>query len=556
MVSIGERRQLPILGSYAAKTCARVIHNQYDATIEAPPYEVPEPLQRLFDAGNEHERAVFEAWTIAQQDLVNLLALDQREPPSKEAKEAHIAATVNAMRRQAPIILGGRLPDDVTGGRGGKPDILLLDPASGGYHPADVKAHHVLTAGEGAMVSSLADPAYFAASPVPFAVRRRGEDDVIQLAHYWRMLEACGFNAATPYGAIVGNDPGEGYHLTWHDLSAPLFTTFSRNKGKTVRSALERHDHEHAFRLKVAIRARERTGAVDDPPPLVEPLGQEDCASCMWAPVCVDILPAGDLSRELRGTLSVREYLALRAQGVLTVDDLANADTDALLASEYADETTHLRLRAQRLHKAHVSAQLCRDGDVLRLIPGAPIDLPSGTVEIDIDTEWDRANRVYLWGLLVTTNGHCKYVKFYDESTLDDDSEYALARRCFDWIADQHPNAAVFHYSSAEANQARRILGERIHEYDGTAASSDRWYDLLAVVRGCMESRSGLGLKVVASEAAGFRWRDEAPGGLESQAWLDDARAGDSKAWQRILTYNEDDVRASLAIRRFLRANS
>src|SRR4051794_10479646 len=101
-----KRKQLPILGSYAAKTCARAIHNQYDATIEAPPYEVPEPLQRLFDAGNEHERAVFEAWTVARPDLVNLLALDQNNPPSKEAKEAHIAATVDAMRRQAPIILG------------------------------------------------------------------------------------------------------------------------------------------------------------------------------------------------------------------------------------------------------------------------------------------------------------------------------------------------------------------------------------------------------------------------------------------------------------------
>jgi hypothetical protein len=543
------------LGSYAAKTCARAIHNQYDATIEAPPYEVPESLQRLFESGNEHERAVFEAWTIARPDLVNLLVLDPRKAPSKEAKAAHIAATVNAMRRQAPIILGGRLPDDMTGGRGGKPDILLLDPSSGGYHPADVKAHHVLTAGEGAMVSSLADPAYVATSPIPFAVRKRGEDDVIQLAHYWRMLEACGLNASMPYGAIVGNDPGDAYHLTWHDLSAPLFTTFSRTNGKTVRSALERHDHEHAFRLKVAIRARERTGAVDDPPPLVEPLGQEDCASCMWAPVCIDILPAGDLSRELRDTLSVREYLALRAQGVLTVDDLANADTDALLASEYADETTHVRLRAQRLRKAHVSAQLCRDGDVLRLIPGAPIDFPSASIEIDIDTEWDRANRVYLWGLLVTTNGQSEYVKFYDQSALDDDSELSLARRCFDWISSNHPDAAVFHYSAAEANQARRILEAAIQDYDGTAGSPDRWCDLLTVVRGCMESRSGLGLKVVASEAAGFHWRDEEPGGLESQAWLDAARAGDEQAWRRILTYNEDDARASLAVRKFLRAN-
>src|SRR4051794_28259303 len=100
--SADERRELPILGSYAAKTCARAIHNQYDITIEAPPYEVPEPLKRLFESGNEHERAVFEAWAIARPDLVNLLTLDQTQAPSKESKQAHIAATVSAMRQRAP----------------------------------------------------------------------------------------------------------------------------------------------------------------------------------------------------------------------------------------------------------------------------------------------------------------------------------------------------------------------------------------------------------------------------------------------------------------------
>jgi hypothetical protein len=69
--------------------------------------------------------------------------------------------------------------------------------------------------------------------------------------------------------------------------------------------------------------------------------------TCAWAPVCVDLLPCDDLTRELRGTLSVCEYLALRQQGVATVDDLADADIEALLTSPYADETSQQRGRAR-----------------------------------------------------------------------------------------------------------------------------------------------------------------------------------------------------------------
>ena len=68
----------------------------------------------------------------------------------------------------------------------------------------------------------------------------------------------------------------------------------------------------------------------------------------------------------------------------------------------------------------------------------------------------------------------------------------------------------------------------------------------------------GLGLKVVASRGAGFRWRDDAPGGLNSQIWFDSAVHAPSEeeraaARTRVLEYNEDDVRATWHLRRWLR---
>ena len=67
----------------------------------------------------------------------------------------------------------------------------------------------------------------------------------------------------------------------------------------------------------------------------------------------------------------------------------------------------------------------------------------------------------------------------------------------------------------------------------------------------------GLGLKLIAGHA-GFRWRDDDPGGLNSQTWFADAvHAPDAgmreAARQRVLDYNEDDVRATAHLRAWLR---
>jgi predicted RecB family nuclease len=78
--------------------------------------------------------------------------------------------------------------------------------------------------------------------------------------------------------------------------------------------------------------------------------------------------------------------------------------------------------------------------------------------------------------------------------------------------------------------------------------------DLYDVVRVHYFGVAGHGLKEVAP-AFGFSWRDESPSGLMSQVWyLDAIRTDDlevaASARERLLTYNEDDVRATLAVRR------
>jgi predicted RecB family nuclease len=363
----------------------------------------------------------------------------------------------------------------------------------------------------------------------------------------------------------VGTDGPKGYVpdpfvLVWHDLDAAVFDTFSRSAGSALRTSLERYDHEHAFRVDVARVARRRTGGADDPNPLVLPIGNDECGECKWASVCVDTLSDDDLSNELRADLSIREYLTLREAGIATVADLAIADVDELLTEDYQSETAHLRRRSMRLRKPHLHAKLAHAGVVIRRRDDAPV-IPSADVEYDVDCEWSPDERVYLWGVLRTEGAVSTYVPFLDLTVSDAQAEYDLLTQFLSWLDGQivadgaaDRSSAVFYNSPAETKQIRRITEAAGRSLPALCdeAGLDAWIDLLPYVRASLDSRWGHGLKIVAVYGAGFEWRDEDPGGLQSQLWYTEAAAGDAAAEMRLLAYNEDDVHATASVRRFL----
>lgn len=237
----------------------------------------PEDQARL-DAGNAFERNVFE-------DLVAVHSTAIVVDPEL-SKTNMIATTVAAMEAGAPLILGGWLPDDIDGGRTGKPDILIK--IQHGYLPADVKNHLTLKRSKvkSAFISSLASPSEQRGVPGWTAATTHRYKDGLQLAHYTRMLETCGFHPGPEqrWGAVLGTshlevtpDRDPEWVFVWHNLDEQLGFTYSRSRGKTRRSLLDRYDHEHGFRVKVANNARRVTGGEDDPQPLVDPVGQDEC---------------------------------------------------------------------------------------------------------------------------------------------------------------------------------------------------------------------------------------------------------------------------------------
>jgi predicted RecB family nuclease len=92
-----------------------------------------------------------------------------------------------------------------------------------------------------------------------------------------------------------------------------------------------------------------------------------------------------------------------------------------------------------------------------------------------------------------------------------------------------------------------RLLGGSAAELLGVAT------DLLSVVRDHYFSGLGYSLKRLAG-LAGFQWTEEGMTGADTYDLIAKARAGEEAAWDTLVRYNEDDTRATKALRDYLRA--
>lgn len=581
------------LGAYWAKWCPRRVHNRFDRTV--PTCDDFEPSEAA--AQRMAEGVTFEAEVRAR--MTELLGPDLVDFSDSDLNQAEwIEATAAAMKAGKLVVAGGQLPADAAGGRVGKPDLLILSgvpspSGEAGYWPVDVKHHKTMTQASGLDVrrSALADPRLESAVDDPQRRARYREDDLIQLAHYWRMLEACGQAPdGQPTGGIIGSDPIDGNTvIVWHDLAEPVFKTFSRSaeEGWTWRSALQRHDHEHGFRLAVAAVARQRRGEPDDPVPLVEPVYVDECGECPWFDYCETQFGDGDASAAL-GRLDAREWLTLRSLGIRTVTDLAALEVDqicrepsdpdsttAAIVRCYLPEVTHQSTAHRRLASVVVRAQMSLAGQDFRQTTTGALVIPRADIEIDLDIENDPEGRVYLWGMLLTerATGSSNYVHVSDFTPTTEISEADLAASFWQQLSSAIGEAdgagrtcLVFHYAHPEPSSLRRIsaAGSVPMLPDPETVErliDERFVDLYAIMRTNFVGFDGLGLKGVAMLGAGFAWRDEDPGGLQSQAWLVESQAADdpdirAAAISRVLTYNEDDVRATLAVREWLAGGS
>ena len=547
-----------LLGGYAAKQCPMRTHNDFAPMVPTLVWVPADDVQAGLDAGTDFEAEMFAV--LLRMHPSTAVMMDPRL-----RGDTAIKTTVAAMQAGTPLILGGWLPDDEYGGRVGKPDILVK--VGGGYLPADVKHHKTVDPAKKTSkpVSSLAQPDLWWDAPGLTASAHHYKDGM-QLAHYTRMLQACGFHPGQDrlFGAILGTSmlavAGADPELVfvWHDLTKPTRPTFSRSRGKVRRSVLERYDHEHDFRVKVAATARRITGSADDPEPLVTPIGREECGECPYELWCAEQMGPEDPSAAItRGRLDIREWQTLRRMGIATTAELADLDPGdpAFFDAYHPEVTQHSRPQAlKRLRAAVRQAQMICEGLDFHPYSDTPVEVPAADVEIDFDIEWDAVGRIYHWGLRIRDaqdDATARYQPVVSFAPLDDAAELALAERAAARIAALRAETeqaggtlAVYHWHHVEVSMTRK--------FDCVAAALDGVsLDLLVWFKKTFRVRGDASIKAVA-QLFGFDWAVDDPGGRLSQVKIDIARgdgadAPEAQRW--CLDYNESDVAAQAAIR-------
>jgi predicted RecB family nuclease len=607
---------VPSQGGYVAKQCP--VRAQWDIIRPSEPLPPSPVLARRFARGLQFEAEVTArllALHPAAHVIVSQARAGREDARPGAMKAGHEEATLDAMKAGRPLILGGRLPVDPAGRRVGEPDLLVAATGGPGYRPVDIKHHRCLDAGTGgwpSRCSPLGNPVAEAAELVPGASARAHKEDLLQLAHYQRMLEACGMAApGKRLGGIIGVDGV----VTWYDLDARRWATPSATGRPKRRSTMEVYDFEFAFRLDVlAVAAQHRA----DPsvPLLVVPVRISECAECPWWSWCGPRLRAGSGDPSLVPRLGWREWRIHRGHGVTSRAALASLDhrTATLVAAGVdlrpimaalgarPDDTPVAaiigdRRRAQlaRLRAAGIrtlgdartlslrTAAYCDqpmralpeqidraraalgDSPVYRRRGVTRVEVPRGAVEVDIDME-NVEDGVYLWGALVTNRSAgspapAGYRAFCTWEPMTGEAEARLFTQFWTWLSELRggvasvglPFRAYCYNAAAETTQMQRIAGgasllDAVTGFTG----SEQWVDLLRVFETQLLTGSSAGLKTVAP-LAGFAWDVEDPGGAGSMIRYDEATgAGDPAARDWLLAYNRNDVEAALAVREWL----
>lgn len=282
-----------------------------------------------------------------------------------------------------------------------------------------------------------------------------------------------------------------------------------------------------------------------------QPGWKAECHLCHWQARChEDLLRADDLT--LIPGIGDAHRESLGSVGVATRLELAGADPARVAGARGVGERrAESWIRQARVH-----------------VDRRPLFLdawerPSAEVEVAYDIE-DFTPRpfVYLHGLLIrrrdarrrggagfTDADFGSFEPVYAGPTESEESTWGRFLGKVEEL-DALGGYVVYVYSHHE----RTVLGRLAGKYGASRALESflgRFVDLHEVVRRTVVlPTESTGLKAVA-RYIGFDWRDDDPGGAESMAWwaayLEDPVANRA-ARDRVLAYNEDDLRATAAI--------
>ncbi|MGV9479513.1 TM0106 family RecB-like putative nuclease [Gordonia aichiensis] len=457
-----------------------------------------------------------------------------------------VAATRDACAAQATWIWNATLPTDRDHGRRGHSELLLrvgaADDAASGYLPIIVVNHRVTYPAKNPRLHS-AEPPTLVTSPLwgwvpapdPFRSPRSNRRDQLRLAHLTQMLLDEGLSPDVPVNelraGVIGLDAD---CIVVHPVGASL------------------PDYREVFERRQLIAA----GEIPTTPRRIG-----ECRGCPWWVRCG---PELEERRDVSLVANGNQGDALRAVGITTIDQLAHF--------EFAPPPDWPA--NQNFDDAVVGAiAWLADIPLIRRVEVPTV--ARADVEVDVDMESFGEDGAYLWGTLLTDNTddsrEVVYRAFATWTPLPTRDEGRAFAEFWTWLmaerADAHSTGktfAAYCYSQQAENRWLLASADRFGDEPGVPTrteveefiASDEWVDIFEAVGRNFIAPNGKGLKRVAP-VAGFGWRDSEAGGEASMDWYRQAvgignTEVDLTQRDRLLEYNEDDVRATKVLREWM----
>ncbi|NJP10437.1 MAG: TM0106 family RecB-like putative nuclease [Leptolyngbyaceae cyanobacterium RU_5_1] len=297
-------------------------------------------------------------------------------------------------------------------------------------------------------------------------------------------------------------------------------------------------------------------------------IARSRCSLCHWLSYCHAIAQADHHLSLLPGVTPSR-YVQLQALNLLTVKSLAETNPAELeplagFGREAADKlvrqarsTLHNRaiLAAEGIHTFTPNTPVSNRGKLSAYHSHpllAALNLPTAPVELYFDIEAEPSlNLVYLHGVLVVDR-HDNTQVFHPLLAEQPEEEVHVWQQFLDLVW-RYPNAPIFHFCPFEVQTVERLAklyGSPTHRIQPLL---NRFVDLHDRITGIVTLPvESYALKPIA-RWLGFEWRNPSANGAQSICWYSQwLRTGDRTHLNSILTYNEDDCRATHRIKDWL----
>lgn len=272
------------------------------------------------------------------------------------------------------------------------------------------------------------------------------------------------------------------------------------------------------------------------PPPFLK----SGCKRSPWYSLCLEET-AGCNDVSLIYRLSQNDQRRLYDLGIHTVKDMAEADVDNIRG--YCEDWPFDKILR---FKNQAEALMTNKPLVLK-----KTFFPEVENEIYFDIESDPTEGIdYLLGLLIKkSNGETEYKYFLAKNKED---EQRIWHEFLDFL-EKLDNFVIYHYAFYEREVFRRFASKYGVSRELEDKFKNNTIDLHELfIQAAILPIYFYSLKDIA-RFLGFNWRATDAGGAESVVWYNEwMNTGDKTILNKILQYNEDDVRATLYVKEWL----